>query len=97
MIGEEAPKYIPPPMLPALLPVMMQLVMIGEEAPQRTPPPLLPLFPFVIVNPSRTEPEPSPLIKVTTVPPALPSMIVLAAPFIDLTVMALPMKLICST
>jgi hypothetical protein len=65
-VGEESQQFIPPPEL-AVLFVNVQFFKVGEEDKQYTPPPWLP-SPSATVNPSSTDPFPSPLLKVTTVP-----------------------------
>ena len=67
----------------AVFSLMAQCLMVGLEPKQKTPPPSMTFHcpgvpsPLVRVNPSRTEPGPSPASKVTTLPPLRPSMIVL--------------------
>jgi hypothetical protein len=88
-VGEELPLQVIPGL--ALF-VNVQFVKVGEELSQSTPL----VAPFFTVNPSNTDPESSPLFKVTTFPVPLPSIIVVAAPFSLLSVMAFPSKLMFS-
>ncbi len=81
----------PPPPKIALLLLIVQFLIIGEVVSTRTPW----FVPAVTVNPSNTVVAVSPVANVTTLPP-VPEIIVVAAPFTDFTVRALPLKLIFS-
>src|SRR5258705_90022 len=72
--GEPKLTLIPTPSQPRL-DVMMLKSMVGEAFDTTTPLPEKPP-PLVMVNPAMTAPRPSPALKVTTAPPAAPSMMV---------------------
>jgi len=92
--GEPKLTLMPTPSQPRLA-VMMLVSMTGEALDTSTPLPEKPP-PLVMVNPLMTEPRPSPALKVTTAPPALPSMMVPAGPASLVRMIALPEKLIRS-
>jgi len=81
IVGDESSKQrIPPPEL-VLLPVTMLSVIKGDVPMQRIPPPPVSHEyrapePFVTVNPSKIDPAPSPLTKLTVLPDIFPSMTV---------------------
>jgi len=93
--GEPKLTLIPTPSQPRLV-VMMLKSMVGEAFDTTTPLPEKPP-PLVMVNPAMTAPRPSPALKVTTAPPAPPSMMVPDGPASLATMIALPKKLIRST
>src|SRR5215468_881188 len=90
--GEPKLTLMPTPSQPRLA-VMMLVSMMGEAFDTTTPLPERPP-PLVMVNPLRAEPRPSSVLKVTTAPPALPSMVVADGPASLVTTIALPKKLI---
>src|SRR5688572_24650425 len=88
--GERKCTWIPMPSQP-LLPVITFDSMVGDAFEMAMPPPLK-ADPLVTVKPRSTAARPSPELKVTTVPPRAPSMIVTAGPPSLTTVTAFPRK-----
>ncbi len=92
---------MPMPAPPQLVfPMMVLLVIVGEELKIQTPPALKPQKkepnPFRIVNPAKTESNPSLVTNLTPQSEPPPSMIVVAAPLTLVRVTALPSKLMFS-
>ena len=80
-----------PPPPPAELFLIIQFSIVGLDSKHATPPPKSEL-PFTMEKPDINVFKLSPLLKVTTLPFWLPSMIVDSGPSIDLTLTVLPLK-----
>jgi len=101
-IGEEAFEQDMPPPITAEFLEIVQLLSVGDEPEQATPPPPPAVLPFVSLNPSRLVTIVSPLSNTTTLARCGSAgvsdirIVVASAPDSDLTVIALPLKLIGS-